>query len=473
MKSKLPLLAFLAIFFCISCSKNKDQDNDAFIAGQIANPSSKYVIISKNDIDLDTLFLNQNNQFKGTLKNIKPGLYVFKHPPENQTIFLEPGDSTLVWLNTLAFDESINFSGKGSEKSNFLTNIYLLNQQNNDLVLSCYALKPQDFANKTDSIRSSRMAELDKLNKKSNFSSEFYELASKSIDYEYFDLRERYALLIHKYQKDLINKIPDDFHSYRTVVDFNDVELQDSYVYLNFIDDFLRTKSIESCKGKEIEGSSCNDLTSNQNIFRRIALTDSLIKNKNVKYQFLERLAAQGIVYAENKEEINSVLSLLEDIDYKGNSLPDLKQMGMIQTSLLPGNNIGSLKLVNTNNDTIALKEVSNTKKITYHWSLSAQSHYKRQQEIIADLRNKYPEISFIGVNTDKGQRDSWKKVLENNSFDPKFEYKLETIRVKEELLKNYLNKLVFLDPSGKINNGNIQINSPDLETRILEFISD
>lgn len=468
MKSNFPLLAVVAIFSCISCSNDKNHD-DAYIAGQIANPSSKYVIISKNDKDLDTLYLNEKNQFTGTLKNIKPGLYVFKHPPENQTMYLEPGDSTLVWLNTLAFDESLNFSGRGSEKSNFLTNNYLQNQLNNDLVLSYYTLEPKDFAQKTDSIRSYRLAALDKLNQKKKFSSEFYDLATKSIDYEFYDLRERYALLIHKYQKDFIDKIPKDFHSYRSNVDFNDPELRDLYVYLHFIDDFLRTKSIEAC----IDNSPCKDLTSNENIFRRIALTDSLIKNKNIKYQFIDRLAAKGIVYAENKEDIDSVFSLLSKIGYKGKSFQDLKGMGMIQSSLLPGNNIGSLKVVNAKNDTIAINDVSRKQKITYHWSISEPKHYKWQQKIIKDLRFKYPEIDFIGVNIDKGQRDSWKRLVQNNSFDPRFEYKLETISVKEELLKNYLNKLVFLDSSGKISKGNIQLNSPGLETRILEFISD
>ena len=119
---------FLIIFLLslLSCKQdNKKTPKDFYIGGQIANPSSKYVIISKNDVDLDTLYLNDKNQFGGTLKNIKAGLYVFKHPPENQIIYIEPGDSTLVWLNTLAFDESINFSGKGSEKSNFLSLIHI------------------------------------------------------------------------------------------------------------------------------------------------------------------------------------------------------------------------------------------------------------------------------------------------------------------------------------------------------------
>ena len=472
MNIKSALIALLAILTFISCKEETNDLNDIYIGGQIANPTSKYVIISKNDVDLDTLFLNESNRFSGKLKNPEAGIYVFKHPPENQVMYLEPGDSTLIWVNTLAFDESINFSGKGAEKSNFITNIYLLNQKNNDLVLSYYKLEPKEFARKTDSIRKVRQQELDKLNLKKEFSKEFYKLAKTSIDYEYYDLRERYALLIHKYQREYIAKIPADFQEYREDINFNDEQFQDYYVYLNLIDDYIRSVSVEYCNENNISRASCSNLMSLENIKRRILMTDSLIQNKNIKNPFLERLAAQGIIFSASKEEIESILKLIEEVDYEGNGLPDLKQMAEIQGSLLPGNNIGELKLVHSNGDVVQLKNISTKPIITFHWSLSEPGHYRMAHRIIKDLRFKYPEINFIGINIDKDQTEIWKKVTKNNSYDPKFEYKPDTIRVEERLLKNYLNKMLFMNSSGTIIKGDIQFNAPDLETSILEFIS-
>lgn len=91
---------------------------------------------------------------------------------------------------------------------------------------------------------------------------------------------------------------------------------------------------------------------------------------------------------------------------------------------------------------------------------------------MIEDLREKYPEINFIGINIDKNQYDSWVNVVNNNSYNPKFEYQLTKIRVENKLRKNYLNKLLFIEPSGKIVRGDAQLNTPDIETKILEFIS-
>lgn len=472
MNIKSPLIVFLTILTFFSCKKETDVLNDTFIGGQIANPTSEYVIISKNDVVLDTLYLNESNRFSGKLKNIEAGLYVFRHPPENQVMYLEPGDSTLIWVNTLAFDESINFSGKGADKSNFITNVYLSNQKNNDLILSYYKVEPNEFAQKTDSIREARLQQLDKLNLKREFSEEFYQLAKTSIDYEFYDLRERYALLIHKYQREYIDKIPVDFHEYRKNINFNDEQFQDYYVYLNLIDDYIRTVSVEYCNENNISRDSCSNLISLENIKRRILMTDSLIQNKNIKNPFLERLAAKGIIFSTSLEEIESILNLIEEINYEGNAMPDLKQMAEIQKSLLPGNNIGELKLVHTNGEVVQLKNISTKPIITFHWSLSEPGHYRLAHKIIKDLRFKYPEINFIGINVDKEQTEIWKRVTKNNSYDPEFEYKLDTMRVKERLLKNYLNKMIFIDPSGIIFKGDVQLNAPDLETIILEFIS-
>ncbi|MCJ7757759.1 MAG: hypothetical protein MUP24_06390 [Gillisia sp.] len=472
MKLKLIFIIF-SLFSLLSCNQdNKQTPEDFYIGGQIANPSSKYVIISKNDVNLDTLYLNDKNQFGGTLKNIKAGLYVFKHPPENQIIYIEPGDSTLVWLNTLAFDESINFSGKGSEKSNFLTNLYLLNQQDNNFILNYYKLDPSEFAQKTDSIRNERQQRLLYLDKKYDLSEDFKKLANSSIDYEFYDLRERYAFLIRKYYREFVKKIPKDFHQYREEISFNDENLQEYYVYLNLIDDYLRTKSLEYCDENNIQTQNCLNLNSNENIKRRMVFANTLIQNKNIKNIFLDRLAAQGIIYAQNTENIQSILDLLTKINYSGERLADLKQMALIQKELLPGYNIGGLKMRTTSKDTVLLKDISRNPIITYYWSVNSQEHHKWQHKIIEDLREKYPEIDFIGINIDKNQFEPWVNVIKNNSYDPKFEFQLVNISVEKKLLKNYLNKLIFVEPSGTIARGDAQLNTPDIETKILEFIS-
>lgn len=466
------LFGILVTLLLLACKGDTTLSNDMYFGGLIINPTSKFVVLFKRDVVVDTFYLDNNNKFGGKLIGAEKGLYVFKHPPENQIMYLEPGDSTLVLLNTLDFDESLTFSGSGAAKSNFLNKMYLLNQGNNDLILTYYKLDPSDFVHKTDSIRDYRISQLETWNKRNHFSKEFFELAKTTINYEYFHLRERYAYLIRKHSPETLKQFPADFHDYRSQISFDEQQLEDYYVYLNLLDDYLRTLSLEYCEENNITTESCYDLTDYENIKRRIILADSLIENPRVKNNFLDRLSAQGIIFSKTREDLMAILQLLNDLDYSGVRMDDLRQMAGIQNALLPGRELGELELLNVSRDTVKLKDISNRPKISFHWSVNSQRHHKWQHRIIEDLRFKYPEIDFIGVNVDKNQFTEWQNVIKNQNYPAESEFKLNVLNINEVLLKNYLNKLFFLDAKGKVIRGDVQLNSLDYETSILEFIS-
>ena len=69
-----------------------------------------------NDKAIDTLFLDENNRFHHIIENLNSGLHSFYHAGEEQFMVLEANDSVMLRLNTLDFDESLVFSGKGAKK---------------------------------------------------------------------------------------------------------------------------------------------------------------------------------------------------------------------------------------------------------------------------------------------------------------------------------------------------------------------
>ena len=466
------LFFLIGVIFFTGCNDSQKDQKGTFVGGQIMNPYNPYFILSKDNKTIDTLFLDQNNQFGKNFKGLEAGIYSFNHPPENQIMYLEPGDSVLVWLNTMQFDESLNFSGPGAAKSSFLLDMFLNNERNNNLMLSYYKINPNEFAGITDSIKNKRKNKLEKLNEKKNFSESFLELANNSIDYDFYHLRERYTFLVKKYYNELAQQIPDDFHNYRGDLNFNDTKLKEYYGYLNFIEDYLRTRSIERCLEEYDTNADCFELHSVDNIQYRISLADSLIEKSEIKNIFINRLAIQGMVFSNNAEKIDSILNILEDINFNGKNLPDLKQMAAIQKSLLPGNNIGSLSLTNFQEENIQLEDISDKPIVTYHWSMEAPEHYKWQHSIISTLREKYPELEFVGINIDNDSQQSWKNTVEVYGMNKEREYKLNSANINVNLLKNYLNKLIFLDTEGNIVNGEAQLNTPNFERQILEFLN-
>lgn len=469
---KYYLLGFFIIFsFLTGCESSSDPgDGNMYLGGKIVNPNSNYLLLSKDDNPIDTLRLNAQGEFGESLEGLEAGIYTFNHPPENQILYLEPGDSILIWLNTLEFDESINFSGKGAEKSTFLLDMFLHNERNNDLVVTYYKIKPEIFAQKTDSIKAARIDKLEKLKKNNNLSPEFLEVANASINYEYYDLRERYVFLLKKYYPELEEEIPSDFLNYRDEIDFNRKNLQNYYVYLNFIDDYLRTKSIEYCQKNKIKKRSCYDLNKFQNIKRRIYMIDSLSETPEIKNEFLNRLASQSIIMAGTEARIDSILNLLERIDYS--NLEEIENLAEIQKNFLVGKSMKDKTLMNTQGEVITYASFLDKPVITYTWSIYSPAHHKWQHNIIRELRKKYPEINFVGINLDQGEVRDWLDVVEKNNYNKEFEYQLARRDLDKETLRNYVSKSLFLNKDGVIVKGDAQLNPVTFENEVLEFLN-
>ena len=82
-----------------------------------------------------------------------------------------------------------------------------------------------------------------------------------------------------------------------------------------------------------------------------------------------------------------------------------------------------------------------------------------------------------MGINIDIGETSSWRNALLKYRYDLEHEYQLDEIRIQgrevgSEVFKSYLNKLLFLDEGGTVVIGDAFINSPDFESRILEFLN-
>ena len=452
------------------CTNDSNENGTIYLGGQINNPETDFVVISKENKIIDTLFLDAKNQFGKNYPKLEAGIYTFNHPPESQIMYMEPGDSVLIYLNTLSFDESLNFSGAGAEKSNFLLDMFLKNEQNNDLILTYYKIAPSEFARITDSIRQQRINKLNTLSEDREFSEEFLEVARASIDYEYFDLRERYTFLINKYRRDYRDQIPEDFNNYRKEIDFNNRELQDYYVYTNFIDDYLRSKAIEYCTRTHNEHKDCYNINSYKNIERRMILIDSLSNIESLKNEFLDRLATLAIVNSEKVSRIDSILQLLKDIEYT--HIEEARDLAEIQKVYLNGQSLADLWAVNTSGKELKYGDVINKPTVTYAWSLYAPAHHRWQHNIISSLRDKYPQVDFIGVNVDINEREEWLRTLETFGYDKSFEYQIARRQITKDSYRRYLNKLFFVNKDAIIVKGDIQFGNTDFEEELEKFIA-
>ncbi|WP_019038237.1 TlpA family protein disulfide reductase [Psychroflexus tropicus] len=464
-------ICFIIVLICLGCSQDQVREK-TFLGGRIVNPNSNYVILEHKDQLIDTITLDKNNNFRYEFDQEEESIYTFVHYPESQTVYLQPGDSSVLRVNTLEFDESLSFGGSSSKENNFLIDMFLLNEKDNDLILSYYKISPQRFVKKTDSILKLRMSEFEKLNTESNFTPFFQNIAKKTIQYEYFDMKERYAFLMKKYVPSKFNDFPEDYFDYRKEVNFNDSIVASNFSYMRFLDNYLRNKSIELC---ESENRDCFDLNNHQNLKRRLNMVLELFDDEYLKLNFFNRFIRREIVFSQTEKQLKETLEIISKFDLKALEEEELHQLTAIQSKYLKGRNLKNLSLRTPSKDTIQLKNISESKPIMlYTWSALSFESKKNNLNKINELKEKYPEVKFISVNLDFQNPGLWQNALKSFNYSENSEFQVISDAPSNTygFFRNYLNRVYLINKDFKIKNNSLSLFDPKLETQILSLLN-
>ena len=125
-------------------------------------------------------------------------MYNFYHGNENQYFYVKKGDSIVFNLNPKAFDETLSFSGKGFEKSEFIIQMFLINEKENRAFRKFYKLEPEDFMQKIDSAKKAKSKFAKTFFKTNKLKSKkFKSLVEITVDYSLYKKIE-YYLSAHK-----------------------------------------------------------------------------------------------------------------------------------------------------------------------------------------------------------------------------------------------------------------------------------
>ena len=122
MKKTIVLLSALSFFAC-----KKEFKDYAILSGKITHKNSASIVIRTRNYS-KTIDVNADGTFKDTLK-VEPGVYNLFDGTESTYLFLKNGYELDLTLDTEMFDESIKYTGIGSENSNFLAEKSLLEEK--------------------------------------------------------------------------------------------------------------------------------------------------------------------------------------------------------------------------------------------------------------------------------------------------------------------------------------------------------
>ena len=271
----LRILLILLLFF--SCKS----DNTTVFSGKILNNTSDSISIYQDNNMIYESVVDVDGLFNITIDTITSGLYTFYHEPEFQYIIIDENDNLQIRLNTLDFDESLVYTGKGSSKNNFLMDVFLRSENDELDINSKLDLAFDTFKNLVDSLYNKQMNSF-KLFKENNIlSNSSKEIINTAILYPYISKFHSYIIrnnIEEEIQKDL-------FINYQNEISYD----LDALAYFKPYIDFLYLHIYNNVK---IKKDYENSLDFN---IQRLSYTDKIIKSKLVKSRVL-RFHAFGFI---------------------------------------------------------------------------------------------------------------------------------------------------------------------------------
>lgn len=447
----------------------------AYIGGEIVNPNNNYVIVSKDNSNNDTIYLDENNRFLHTLDSAHTGFYIFKHSPETQLVHIERGDSILLRLNTLQFDESLVFSGRGAERNNFIVDMFLANEYNQALLPNWYKLPPKEFEKKMDSLENRYKKQLKRVVKTTTFSKTAIAAARNSYMYNIFSYKENYPA---NWIRTVLNsrpkkkeRLPETYYAYRKKVNFNDSTLRLSYAYNRFIYSFIQNETLE------YELNNDTTLSPKASVQFKLALVDSVIPDERIKNTQMRGITRQYIL--TNRDSISSY-AVLDDFLTR-NTNPrfnsELTRLAKAMAKLENGDKIPNEMLVSSSNENsrIGLQELSQKAPLSvfYFWSVQRLEHFKEAHNKAETLRKKYPSISVYGINTNDDKTKKWIPVLNQYNYSPLFEFQFDNyLKSRRSLVLTNNNKTIITNRNGEILTYGSNLLNPNFEREIQQYLN-
>jgi len=440
-------LLYLSLIVLIGCGKGEKSSSNVFFAGEIVNPTSNYVVLHKGDMVIDSAKLDEQNRFAFHLDSVAEGLHHFNHDPELQYVYLEKGDSLMIRLNTLYFDESLVFSGIGEEINNFLLELFLTNEEEAVTIRTFYRLEAEEFVEKIDSLKQMKLLTLANLKTEGSLSEKEEKVARASVVYNYDTYKEEYPFRHKKSKgKNAIEKLPDDFYNYRKDLTFNDKDLTYLRPYYNFMINHVGNLSYMTCS------HACgiqNNVVRNQLHFNKhkLNLIDSLVEEKELKDNLFRYVAFDYLLKHDSEKNNENFIKGFHELSSNNRHMEEIDALYEGVKNIQPNKTIPNVDVFGFDGNKISMREIAKDHKtVFYFWSGTDRMHFENIKRRIAKLTIEKPEFSYVGINV-KTDIDNWKALLENSGLDANKQYRSSNFEELTKTLIVYpLNKCIITE---------------------------
>ncbi|WP_282081301.1 TlpA family protein disulfide reductase [Aquimarina algiphila] len=446
MKIKSFLLSLGCVLFLVSCNKeNKTEKVDyVLFSGTVKNAVENEIKIYGDGNNFgQTIVIKEDGTFSDTLKIDTKGTYGFIIGQERSSIYLDFGNQLNLSIDVKEFDESIKYTGAGSDENNYLAEKLLLQEsflsEGPEGYKNLFSKDAKEFKNEA---LKQEQAKNELLKKFTNINPEFVSIQTSDNHYEYLSMINDFKGNHAYYTKKTGYKTPEGFLDELTSFDIdNSKDFESSQAYRRLVMSVFDRISSEKADADNIP-------------FDKAQMESlSKIKSKNIRNILIKNIAYQVSPRNDNAVELyNMIMAASDDEEFKS----ELTQQFEKVKQLVKGNESPVFNnYENFAGGTTSLNDLKG--KYVYidvwaTWCGPCKAEIPHLKKIEKEFHNK--NIEFVSISIDKkAQHDAWKKMVTekelggiqlfaDNNWSSQFivDYGIQGIP-----------RFILIDPNGKI----------------------
>ena len=178
------------------------------------------------------------------------------------------------------------------------------------------------------------------------------------------------------------------------------------------------------------------------------------------------------LVHADDSQKEHDLVALFKNLDHNEAHQKDVERYAYNTSKINAGELIPNLALITVKNVITSLQKINDSKTVFFFWDTKSVKHYKEIHVRISDLKTKYPEYTFVGINTGT-DFEAWNQTVISSGYNQANEYQLKnSIAAKNTLFINSANKAMIVDKGGIILEGNSNLFNQNFESLLLGYLN-
>lgn len=448
------IIAVMIVISVVSCSKKEVKVDYAILNGKIENINGSTLSVRSSEKVLKDISVAEDGTFADTIQNIKAGYYTFRYNNETSGFYLKPGDNLNLSLDTKEFDESINYTGAGSNENNYLAQKFLKDEGLGKLSTYQY-LGTVDESTYVSIIDSVKNLESNFLNEQKDIDSEFRNLEEASIKYDWVNKMDRYVLYRRYVTDEKDFEVSENYPDYHQGLNLEDETLLGLRNYNAYLISYYNKKAKELA----IQENNAIDIT-----YLKVLAKE--VESPKIKEKLLYGAARSGISYTSALHDYYDVF-MSNSIDEPHKKDITEKYDKLIKLSKgQPSPKF--VKYENYNGGTTSLDDLKG--KYVYidvwaTWCGPCIREIPSLKEVEKNYHGK--NIAFVSLSIDaKNDHDKWKDMIKEKELGgiQLFADNSETSQFVTDYEIQGIPRFILIDPEGNIVNSNAPSpSSPEL----------